>query len=1011
MARGGFCFAIVAADSAVLNFIAFVCSWVSTFAAMNNRVDIQFKGLTTSPSDYACSDGELAICHNVVNDGGELRPVMPPKVAFRLPHGCILLYIHKTSSCTIALFSNADEDVDEVDYADLDKYKSGSGGYAVLHNKSDWADGQISMSSIGNILIVTDSNKDSHYYRFASGSYTYLDKGLPQLPRIAFGLHNATKSDEAHYPVDRRPTFTSESRLDVELDCNTSFIKLKNDDDTALKTVFDSLMGKLIESEKYASGNGAFNQPFFVRYAFRLYDGSTCRVSPPVLMVPRSGAPDVLVYGYPKNYWSDGGDSYMQFSFDTHISYLRYCLADVVDLDKWEDIIDGVDVFVSAPIRVYRQDASLDDWRGVASANMVFISTHWETYPERNSKYYGASDTIVNNAIVSAIDDDGFIDYTKFDTNIPTYPAREQSGMHSGRFMSPLKTSAEVAHEMENVSTFYHIATIPLKDLSGDQGYGKFKRVVIKSGVLDTLTVRETLKEDYLSNYTIKSSNNLVYNSRLVKSGDYRDITTNFTLDTMTQYLFKRGTFGTPGCYVRLVKAGVEYLVPLGRNSLPLENKGNWLFYPDPDAKELIFSPSTPVGGVLYYYVPLKRHEILQGAYWAPEDTDSNFGYGYFKNYYASAPPIGDTHTLVPVRSSIYVSEVNNPFVFPSGLSATVGNGNIMALAATTLPISEGQQGQFPVMAFTDEGIWALSVGDTGSLVATNPMLRDVLSDPDSLCVIDDGVVYATNEGIRILRGKQSALITEALKGKITGGTSIKTDIRRLLAGSRAGMFAHPDSGDPSTMFDGCRIIYSSTLRRLYVLTTNTSWSPKTALVYSLDTGLWSSAMFPYKYPVAMYPTTYVQKVGATGTDVYDMNDEDNADTTFTNDAVVLTRPLTFGARNMPKTIMETIVRGRFSSSATARNPEGWVIDPVTGNKVYGSWGISSEINTVLYGSNDLDHWLVVGSSACERLSGRVGTPYKYYRLLVVAPLGLHANKSIAGATLDVQLRLNNTLR
>ena len=45
---------------------------------MATRQEVILKGLTNSPSDYDCQDGELATCLNLINEDGALHPIQQP---------------------------------------------------------------------------------------------------------------------------------------------------------------------------------------------------------------------------------------------------------------------------------------------------------------------------------------------------------------------------------------------------------------------------------------------------------------------------------------------------------------------------------------------------------------------------------------------------------------------------------------------------------------------------------------------------------------------------------------------------------------------------------------------------------------------------------------------------------------------------------------------------------------------------------------------------------------------
>ena len=66
-------------------------------------------------------------------------------------------------------------------------------------------------------------------------------------------------------------------------------------------------------------------------------------------------------------------------------------------------------------------------------------------------------------------------------------------------------------------------------------------------------------------------------------------------------------------------------------------------------------------------------------------------------------------------------------------------------------------------------------------------------------------------------------------------------------------------------------------------------------------------------------------------------------------------------------------------------------------------------IKQVLYGSNDLQQWCTVWSSADEYLRGFRGSPYKYFRLAVIG--NLDKDETIFGFTTEFENRLTNRLR
>jgi hypothetical protein len=95
-----------------------------------------------------------------------------------------------------------------------------------------------------------------------------------------------------------------------------------------------------------------------------------------------------------------------------------------------------------------------------------------------------------------------------------------------------------------------------------------------------------------------------------------------------------------------------------------------------------------------------------------------------------------------------------------------------------------------------------------------------------------------------------------------------------------------------------------------------------------------------------------------------------------------ITRPLKLDAPDLHKTITGIIQRGQFKKG---------------------------HVNTMLYGSRDLDKWYPVYGSNDHILRGMRGTPYKYFR--IASTFHLECDESITGCSVDFEPRLNNKLR
>lgn len=102
---------------------------------------------------------------------------------------------------------------------------------------------------------------------------------------------------------------------------------------------------------------------------------------------------------------------------------------------------------------------------------------------------------------------------------------------------------------------------------------------------------------------------------------------------------------------------------------------------------------------------------------------------------------------------------------------------------------------------------------------------------------------------------------------------------------------------------------------------------------------------------------------------------------------LLCSRPLSLGLRHVHKTVLRTIVRGLFCHQGT----------------------IGSHIGLALYGSDDLAHWRLIGTSAHQYMRWHGGTPYKWFRLVAIGQL--LPGESLEGVSFEFTERWNNKMR
>lgn len=327
----------------------------------------------------------------------------------------------------------------------------------------------------------------------------------------------------------------------------------------------------------------------------------------------------------------------------------------------------------------------------------------------------------------------------------------------------------------------------------------------------------------------------------------------------------------------------------------------------------------------------------------------------------------------IEIPNKIYTSEVNNPFVFPLLGINTVGTGEIKGICSAAKALSEGQFGQFPLYAFTSEGVWALEVSATGTYTARQPITRDVCINADGITQLDNAVLFPTDRGIMLISGSQTQCISDVISTEFPFNALDLPKFDKL-----HDMLGHDPITDkclptmPFTEFlTKCRMIYDYVHQRVIVYAPEITY----AYVYSMKSKQWGMtfsniASHLNSYPEALAIDNEKRIVNFSKTDA------------STVKGLLLSRPLKLDMPDVHKTIDTIIQRGHFHN----------------GN-----------VQSVLYGSRDLYNWHLVWSSQDHFLRGFRGTPYKYFRIVCVTSLS--EDENIFGASINFTERLANQLR
>lgn len=914
---------------------------------MATRQEVIFKGLTNSPSDYDCQDGELATCLNLINEDGALHPIHQPVVAepnIALPNNsCSIRYVHNV---THANKNHSHYIVNCTNSSPYSWYWTEKGGYGTPHelNLGDFKVN--SVTAIGNIICFV-GDKNILYAFWNKDSYNIFNKNAFNYTFFVTNTSGVEVDAIAQLGDDFQGCFLTPSFGSQDYD-NLIFEGTKPNGTKTIWNAIDSMINKAISE----NGNTYFKYLVFGVVALRLYDGTYSNISNLFVLCPKDNINNSFYYNADKE--TIKNTEYYKFVRASGYIH-RHQINVQLDLNGIEDFVQGVDVFLTK------------------GTDFLLLDKGYDTTPTET----------VNNL-------------------------KKRKGTIT---FERLKKSA-LYREFDNL-TFYHSIYITKEDL------GKNIDLLNVQGTEESLSLAD------MGRTSIGSSCAIAYNNRLHLANIQNYINDIFSPNPI--YKFELNSSGTSFPVEKINTILGNYM------DVPLTDEGwydygkmnsdtaeviaiidNKYYYkstvqyplnpifvvPFQDAKSVklyIKHKGKLMDEIGFRNINLHQSETFGMSYYIFNEENGIFSfmqkYELSNNGGVLTRRQGDTFTstsskfydeasqkcdsdgakIEQLASLIKVSEAENPLVFPAKNSVQVGSSVISALAANTRPISEGQFGEAPLYAFTDEGVWVLMLGEEGTYVARQPANREICSNPNGILQIDDAVLYPTNRGIMMQQGRNSICITDQLDGCPFNFMEMKY-AKQIIATNQTG------SGEISYIrfkdyLKSADMIYDYYDNRIIVFNPNQAY----AYVYSLKSKMWGTMKNVFNKRVNIYPESYATNKKGKILNVY--VEEPYSNTPY----FLCSRPLTISDKEVYKTIFTCIARGYFRK------------------------GTNGKCAIVLYGSNNLFDWYLIKTSINEYLRGIAGSPYKYFRVALIGNLA--TNESISGLSAEFQERLQNKLR
>lgn len=913
------------------------------------------KGMTNIPSDLLSDDSELLESVGFIYKDGEMKPIQEPKYIGNIPYK--IMYVHKQADYEniIAIENFSEEDGGNSNFCNIYFYKKEQdgfteiGGYTIPRISS--------ISHVGNTLVCATSEK-LYYFLYKRGKYKVLNKSdlddiavhftfeqfdvLDDKDRTKLQLKEIVWHGEgtAWYDSEHNFISTGDKPNNGVYSGTIHYYKPYSQDHDKVVAFNDAVVGHVNEAINWVKSKNVFAFPFFVRYALRLYDGTLARISKPILLYPsinkngrfRKGTYYTANDGYSK-YRPEAVDDSCEFFYFIDYSELLVKVTGAFAASDWNDIVREIIIYASDQVIPFNSNGEwsfkdADSTNGVVFSNGMYVSN--STSCKYNEKKYN---------FCYNTGDGGHEVSEAYTPLMPTYKSDEEIKnelVEKSIFYKLLSIDFDSAYQYEN--EYHH--TIDRPDII--KSYYQNRNVLrIPSNTLSTLTEQQQMKDDYFGWCDFVAKSIFSYNSRANLIGAKR--ITHSPSAYSNEY--HGGT--DVDIYVYIQSSLQSGWVKAGSGAFPNTLLDGWFFFFHPDAKRVVFYNSTEG----YISRAMKVHPRLNGAY-------------VFTNLPSSSEPLFTSGTLESIGvnaddfvesldSQIFTSVVNNPFVFEASGDNTVGTGKILGIVANTEAVSQGQFGQYPLMVFTDEGIYGMSVNSEGLYSATYPISREVCLNNSPLVPTDKLIFFASKKGLMAASGGQIACMSELMRGRVPRN------------------FASLGEGKFLDFLENCQIAYDYKDSLLRIFSEGKSYQ----YIYNMidktfsmvDSGVTARSI------VNDYPDNLIQ-----GTDgsIYSLTSkpEINNDTNVYN-GTITTRPLKLGGSMTLKSLR------------AIKN----LLDTDEG-----------KISLEIYGSNDCKHW--------QKLVSMGGKPYKYFTFKYKLN-NFKAVDSFVGSIVEIQSRREDKIR
>ena len=677
---------------------------------------IRFGGVSTLPSDYDSPEGQIAVSSGISYNGAVIPARAMEEVSnLTLAQGETMRFVHQTSMG--------------------DRYiTSLSGTQLVWHDGSSTHviyNGEVSdITAVGNTLVLLTAD-GVQYVAIKDGEYVLLGS-KPPFVELEFGLSGQMIASGG-------------IQMPYEDHISQGYITLDPDTDQA---VFNDKIYALVNYViDFAREHNMFLFPFFVRYAYRMYDGTLMYHSAPVLLTPNIGVcPSVT--GLVR---SGTGNQIVQLVKARAMlcTLVYHQMEDIrASLAPWSDIVRSVDVFVSSPLITIDTEANVSKrinvdfpekttWQLVEPDNYFFYHHAWDdetqeslcklnysqqTYPsmptEEQARTYAAILGYLINTTTGGfpktdiyytqpgysdaiLQVDGSYTYEQaveyFRVQHPNYTAvktvikERHNDIYElgGNILVPLTGRAQdlFGEDMKSTAVFHKIASIPVASLATSRS-----QVPITTDTVKNLVFQEAMSDEYRQHDIMTASAAVTSNGRNVLGGLAYTLFGGFR----NMQAHTDGTYLKQVAFVTYIREnGSDYTVVRKISNLgchadvtsSIINIKKWLQY--------LYYPNTQAYAMDIYvvYASILHPDRIYKTPTPIPLTPHNGLNGSYASFYGQEIQLSrDDSADIPAEgivksgypSKVVISTALNPMRFEPSMSDTFGNGKVLAFALSS---------------------------------------------------------------------------------------------------------------------------------------------------------------------------------------------------------------------------------------------------------------------------------------------------------------------------------------